>query len=101
MRSGADPADLTDRGPELELGYRFKRSAWGRGYATEAARAVAAYALDPAGAGLSELIGVTYPENTASQRVLLKAGFERRGLADAFYDRALELFVASHPQPVP
>jgi RimJ/RimL family protein N-acetyltransferase len=94
MRSGADPADLRDRGPEVELGYRFKRSAWGKGYATEAATAVLAWALGPDGPRLEEVIGVTHPENEASQRVLLKAGFDRRGPTDEFYDMTCQLFVA-------
>ncbi len=94
MRSGADPKDLRDRGPEVELGYRLKRSAWGKGYATEAARAVLEWALGPDGPRLSEVIGLTYPENAASQKVLLKAGFERKGLTEAFYDMRMELFVA-------
>lgn len=94
MRSGADAKDLRDRGPEIELGYRLKRSAWGKGYATEAARAVLEWALGPDGPRLSEVIGITHPENLASQRVLLKVGFEREGPTEVFYDMRTELFVA-------
>jgi len=94
MRSGADPKDLRDRGPEIELGYRLKRSAWGKGFATEAAKAVLEWAMGPDGPRLEEVIGITYPENAASQGVLLKAGFERKGLTEAFYDMETELFVA-------
>lgn len=94
LRSGVDPADLSARGPEIELGYRLQKDAWGNGYATEAARAVRAWALGPDGPRLEEVIGITYPENLASQKVLLKAGFERRGLTDEFYDMTSELFVA-------
>lgn len=93
MRSGADPADLRDRGPEVELGYRFKRSAWGKGYATEAATAVLGWALGPDGPGLEELIGVTHPENEASQRVLLKIGMEPVGLTNRFYGMETALFM--------
>lgn len=94
LRSGVDPTDLNARGPEIELGYRLKKDAWGKGYATEAARAVRAWALGPDGPRLKEVIGITYPENLASQKVLLNAGFERRGLTDAYYDMTSELFVA-------
>lgn len=93
MRSGADPTDLRDRGPEVELGYRLKRSAWGKGYATEAARAVLEWALGPDGPRLEEVIGITYPENLASQRVLLKIGMVAAGRTDRFYGMETALFV--------
>lgn len=57
---------------EVELGYRLRRDAWGRGYATEAARAL----LDK---GFSELglrlvWGETMAVNVASQKVMQKIG---------------------------
>lgn len=67
-------------GEDTELAYRFVRAAWGRGIATEAATALADYAFD--GAGLARLVAVTFPENTPSQRVLEKIGFEFDGLTD-------------------
>ena len=54
--------------------------AWGRGFATEAAGALIAHGLHTL--GLPRLVAVTYPENHASQRVLDKLGFERRGLTE-------------------
>ncbi len=70
----------------IELGYRFARAHWGHGYATEAARAVAAYATDPAGPlNLTKIIAVAHPENTASDNVLIKTGFCRVGLSGRFY----------------
>ncbi|MGH7421190.1 MAG: GNAT family N-acetyltransferase, partial [Candidatus Rokuibacteriota bacterium] len=65
---------------DVEVAYRLARSAWGRGVATEAARALVAYALGPL--ALPRVVAVTYPENHASQRVLDKLGFERRGLTE-------------------
>jgi RimJ/RimL family protein N-acetyltransferase len=65
---------------DVEVAYRLTRGAWGRGIATEAARALVAHALGPL--GLSRVVAVTYPENRASQRVLDKLGFERRGLRE-------------------
>ncbi len=57
---------------EPELGYRLRRIAWGRGYATEAARAV----LDRAFAdfGARRVVANTMTVNTASRRVMEKAG---------------------------
>lgn len=59
--------------PEIELVYVFAKSAWGQGYATEIARALKAHAA--AELGLSRLVALINPENQASERVALKAGF--------------------------
>jgi RimJ/RimL family protein N-acetyltransferase len=68
---------LEFRGPEIELAYRLKTPAWGKGYATETATAWLAYGFDEL--GLARIVAVTHPENVASQRVLEKVGmrFER------------------------
>jgi ribosomal-protein-alanine N-acetyltransferase len=58
--------------PEVEIGYRLARSAWGRGYATEAARAVRGYAFHTL--GLKRLIAMIDPSNVASIRVAEKIG---------------------------
>jgi RimJ/RimL family protein N-acetyltransferase len=58
---------------EVELGYRFLRRFWGKGLATESAKAVIAYARDVL--ELRRLIALVHPENTASARVLAKVGF--------------------------
>jgi RimJ/RimL family protein N-acetyltransferase len=65
---------------DVEVAYRLVRAAWGRGIATEAAGALIAHGLRTL--GLPRLVAVTYPENRASQRVLDKLGFERRGLTE-------------------
>ena len=51
---------------EVEIGYRLARSAWERGYATEAARAVRDHAFGAL--GLGRLIALIDPANTASRR---------------------------------
>ncbi|HPQ67927.1 MAG TPA: GNAT family N-acetyltransferase [bacterium] len=74
---------------DIELFYTLGKDFWGRGLATEAARAVLAYAMSPmedGGLGLDRLIGITYPNNLASQRVLSKIGMRQVGLTDKFYD---------------
>jgi RimJ/RimL family protein N-acetyltransferase len=59
----------------VEIGYDLVPQARGFGLATEAARALIAYAFThPAVRGV---LAVTRPDNTASQRVLLRAGFVR------------------------
>jgi RimJ/RimL family protein N-acetyltransferase len=54
------------------LGYRFCRAVWGRGYATEAARAIIARAFD--GLGLMRVVATTYEKNRASRQVMEKLG---------------------------
>jgi RimJ/RimL family protein N-acetyltransferase len=82
---------------EIEVGYRLAPSAWGRGYATEGARAVVRYGFDAL--GLDRIIGLTHPDNGASQRVLLKAGLADVGWGN-YYGRRLRLFTANARSPV-
>ncbi|MBE2230520.1 MAG: GNAT family N-acetyltransferase [Chitinophagaceae bacterium] len=57
---------------ETDLGYRFFQTAWGRGYATEAAQASVRFGLEVA--GLQRIVGRAMPGNRASVRVLEKCG---------------------------
>lgn len=65
--------DPFDKGWGYEVGYYFHPSVWGRGFASE----VVASALDEADERLflPEVWAMAHPENTASRRVLDKAGF--------------------------
>jgi RimJ/RimL family protein N-acetyltransferase len=63
--------------PGLEVGWLLARSAWGHGYATEAARASVDYAWRELGA--EQLISLIAPANTASQRVAERLGMRPRG----------------------
>jgi RimJ/RimL family protein N-acetyltransferase len=58
---------------EWELSYGFRRDRWGRGYATEAARACVDYAFGEL--GVAKLVADVDPRNPASSRVLEKVGF--------------------------
>jgi ribosomal-protein-alanine N-acetyltransferase len=75
--------------PELELLYGIAAEHWGRGYATEAARAMLRYGFERL--GFDRVAASTDPPNAASIRVLEKLGmrFERRetikGLGTVFY----------------
>ena len=57
---------------EVETGYGFLPDVWGRGLATEIARACVHIGRERL--GLESVIGITAPTNTASQRVMRKAG---------------------------
>lgn len=63
--------------PEIELGYRLVRSAWGQGYATEAASAVRDFAFDIL--NIKRLIALIDPSNEASIRVAKKIRMRREG----------------------
>ena len=73
----------------MEISYRYRRAAWGRGLATEAAAA----ALDH---GFRELkldliVAVSDPDNAASHRVLLKIGLRVQG-RERYYGLELAFF---------
>jgi ribosomal-protein-alanine N-acetyltransferase len=67
---------------EVELGYTLGRAWWGRGYATEAARAWLAAAFGEL--GIDEVIALAEPPNAASLHVLEKLGLRRDGTRTAF-----------------
>lgn len=58
---------------EVDLGYRFLSAYWGKGIATEAAKACIAYSFERL--ALNRLIAWVLPENAGSIRVLEKSGF--------------------------
>ena len=57
---------------EAELGYRLRRSAWGRGYATEGSRALIRKGFSEL--GVRRVVAETMAVNIASRRVMEKAG---------------------------
>lgn len=65
------------RGSDTELGYWIARDHWGRGYATEAGRAVLELAFE--GLRLPSLQAGHFVDNPASGAVLRKLGFEATG----------------------
>jgi len=58
--------------PCVEIGWRLAAAYWGRGLATEGARAVAAHAFESL--RIKELVSFTVPMNTPSRRVMEKLG---------------------------
>lgn len=65
------PRDGGETG-EVELGYRLRRSAWGKGYATEGARALIRKGFTDL--GVRRVVAETMAVNRASRRVMEKAG---------------------------
>ena len=59
---------------DVELGYRLRRSAWGKGYATEASRALIDKGFREL--GVRRVFASTMVVNAASRRVMEKAGLK-------------------------
>jgi RimJ/RimL family protein N-acetyltransferase len=57
---------------EVELGYRLRRSAWGKGFATEGSRALIRKGFTEL--GVRRVVAETMAVNTASRRVMEKSG---------------------------
>ncbi|MBM7572400.1 GNAT family N-acetyltransferase [Aquibacillus albus] len=57
---------------QMEIGYSFLREVWGRGFATEAARACKEYGIGTL--ELTRIISLIDPENTASIKVANRIG---------------------------
>jgi RimJ/RimL family protein N-acetyltransferase len=61
--------------PCVEVGWRLARDHWGKGHATEAARAALTFAFQTL--GLREVVAMTVPGNARSWRVMEKLGMRR------------------------
>jgi len=86
---GVFPLETT---ADTEIAYRLPVAQWGRGFATEMAAAVLAHAFGTL--DLARSIGLTWPENIASQRVLEKIGM--RAQPDAIhYGRSMRVYLAT------
>jgi RimJ/RimL family protein N-acetyltransferase len=68
----AVPRFLPEVLPAVEIGWRLGRDHWGRGLATEAARAVAAFGFEER--GLARIVSIAQVGNEASQRIMAKLG---------------------------
>jgi RimJ/RimL family protein N-acetyltransferase len=73
----AHQEDWTEDRHKTEAWWRLDRAFWGRGLATEAAKASVTYGLETL--GLERIISIIQPGNTASRRVAEKAGLTPRG----------------------
>ncbi len=73
--------DLVD-GPDIpncdiEIGYILKKSAWGKGYATEICKQLLTFAFTQT--PLTEVVATLDDNNVNSRNVLLKCGFKDKG----------------------
>jgi RimJ/RimL family protein N-acetyltransferase len=74
--------------PCVEVGWRLAREIWGRGYATEAARAACAHGFFAV--GLAEIVSFTVPANVRSWRVMERLGMERDAAGDFDHPRVAD-----------
>jgi len=61
--------------PAVEVGWRLASAYWGKGYATEGARAALRAAFTEL--GLNEIVSITVPANLRSRRVMERIGMTR------------------------
>jgi RimJ/RimL family protein N-acetyltransferase len=81
-----------EEGPEIEVGYHLARWAWGRGFATEGARALVEYGFRTV--ELDRIVAVVDPENAASLAVVGRLGLAPAGSREA-YGKPLSWFEAT------
>jgi [ribosomal protein S5]-alanine N-acetyltransferase len=76
---GGSGLHLSHNEPRIaELGYVLRREFWGRGYATETARALIDFGFSQL--GLHRIFARYHPDNQASARVMEKAGMRYEGV---------------------
>lgn len=85
------PTFLPEILPAVEIGWRYSRSCWGMGYATEAARAALDFGLNEL--GLLEIVSIHQVGNDASGRIMTKLGmtFDREAV-DPSCGRAIHIY---------
>jgi RimJ/RimL family protein N-acetyltransferase len=76
--------NIRDR-EEIEIGYLFRRSHWGHGYATEAAAACRDYGF--ANLAASKLVSFINPANEPSKRVAMRIGMSLETVLSATENR--------------
>jgi RimJ/RimL family protein N-acetyltransferase len=80
LRPGLEANSAAEMGygpDDVELGFGLRKPSWGKGYATEVARALVRMAFSELGA--AAVVASVTDENVASVRVLEKAGLRRVG----------------------
>ncbi|MEN0049234.1 MAG: GNAT family N-acetyltransferase [Bacteroidota bacterium] len=70
----------TEFTPAIDIGWRLKRSAWGKGYATEGAKRCLEYAFNEL--DIKKVIAVCTIQNEKSEKVMQKIGMTKIGEFD-------------------
>lgn len=73
-----------DSTPEVEIFYGLFKEFWGKGYATEAAKAMLRFGFEET--NLDKIAAGTHPDNFASQKILQKIGLEKHDGLKRFYN---------------
>ncbi len=81
---------------DIEIGYILKKSAWGKGYATEAAERLLRFAFEDT--PLREVAATIDDDNDNSRKVLKKIGFRETGKQLAYGKENCPFFRISHEQ---
>lgn len=71
---------INDHENFYELGYRFKKKHWGKGFATESSVAILKYGFEYL--HVDKIFAYTDSKNLNSKKVLSKLGFENKGTFD-------------------
>jgi len=74
---------------DLEMGWQLHPAVWGRGYATEAGRALASWAFSQ---GIDEVLAVVRPANRRAEATARRIGMEWVGETEKYYDLRLQVF---------
>ena len=86
---GMELRPLPPHNEDVEIGWQLAPGAWGHGYATEAARALARYAFSQA---TDEVFAVVRPGNERAGAVAKRLGMEWVGETDKYYDLVLQVY---------
>jgi RimJ/RimL family protein N-acetyltransferase len=78
--SWVTPFETAGDHPVVEIGWRYLKSAWGNGYATEAAKAALKVGFEQV--GLDEIVSFTAVSNQPSWRVMERIGMTRNPADD-------------------
>ncbi len=77
--------------PSFEIGWRLDPPFWGKGLATEGARALLAYGFEQM--SLTEILSIYEPDNVASGRVMQRLGMRfDRETRHPYFDRLLYIY---------